>query len=48
VTNIRFLLDDLIAGVDRTASVGAPAGQIAGATNLGTSFEAVVFRTQVN
>jgi phosphate-selective porin len=48
VTNIRFLLDYLIAGVDRKASPGAPAGQIPGRTNLGTSFQAVVFRTQVN
>jgi phosphate-selective porin OprO/OprP len=48
VTNVRFLLDYLIAGVDRKASPGAPAGQIPGRTNLGTSFQAVVFRTQVN
>lgn len=48
VTNVRFLLDYLIAGVDRRASPGAPAGQIPGVTNLDTSFQAVVSRTQVN
>jgi phosphate-selective porin OprO and OprP len=48
VTNVRFLLDYLIAGVDRRASPGAPAGQSPGVTNLANSFQAVVFRTQVN
>jgi hypothetical protein len=48
VTNVRFLLDFIVAGVDRKASPGAPAGQIPGRTNLGTSFQAVAFRTQVN
>ena len=47
VTNVPFLLDYLIAGVERKASPGAPAGQIPGMTNLGTSFQAVVVRTQV-
>lgn len=48
VTNVRFLLNYLIAGVDRKASPGAPAGQVTGMTNLGNSFQAVVLRTQVN
>jgi phosphate-selective porin OprO/OprP len=48
VPNVRFLLDYLIAGVDRRTSAGAPAGQVTGVTNLGTSFQAVVLRSQVN